>query len=71
MLEDLVPKPANSCKVRTIADELDEKDRKIFTEAINNTEAWLAKTLAKELTKRGLKIVGETIQKHRRGECSC
>jgi len=71
MLEDLVPKPSSSCKVRNMADELEEKDRKIFIEAINNTEAWLSKTLAKELTKRGLKIVGETIAKHRRGECSC
>lgn len=71
MLEDLVPRPSKSCKVRNIADELEKKDRAIFIAAVNDTENWLAKTLAKELTKRGLKIVGETIAKHRRGECSC
>jgi hypothetical protein len=71
MLEDLQPKPNKSCKVRNMADELEEKDRAIFIAAINDTENWLSKTLARELTVRGLKIVGETITKHRRGECSC
>jgi hypothetical protein len=71
MLEDLQPKPNKSCKVRNMADELEEKDRAIFIAAINDTENWLSKTLARELTVRGLKIVGETIAKHRRGECSC
>lgn len=66
-----MPKPNKSCKVRNMADELGEKDRAIFIAAVNDSESWLAKTLAKELTSRGLKIVGETISKHRRGECSC
>lgn len=72
MLEDMKPilrRPA--CKVRTIMDELDVKDREIFDAAVRNVDEWSALTLSAELRKRGLSIGGETIRVHRRGECSC
>ncbi len=71
MLEDLTPpQPQFTCKVRTVADSLDAKDREILLNAVNSDE-WKLKTLSNELAKRGLVIVDTGIAKHRRKQCAC
>ena len=71
MLEDLKPPGRHfTCKVQTVAEELDAKDREILIEAVNS-DKWGFKTLSNELAKRGIVIVDTTIAKHRRKQCSC
>ena len=72
MLEDLTP-PVRvfPCKVREVADSLDESDSTIFMNAIANPGEWSNNGLAAELTKRGVYISEKSIRKHRRKECSC
>jgi hypothetical protein len=71
MLEDLTPKKQfRPCAVRTLLSKLEEKDRKILIEALANPE-WQSKTLARELSSRGLLISDHPIGRHRKGECSC
>jgi hypothetical protein len=71
MLEDLTP-PARiyGCKVRTVAEGLEPKDKEILIAAVNNPD-WNFKTLSNELAKRGLTIVDTGIAKHRRKQCAC
>lgn len=72
LLDDLQPAKGRvyPCRVRTIAESLDEKDRAVFIEAINSTR-WGMEALAAELTKRGLGISRYSIAKHRGETCSC
>jgi len=72
MLEDLTP-PVRvfPCKVRDVAQELDESDSTIFMNAIANLAEWSNNGLAAELTRRGVYISEKAIRKHRRKECSC
>lgn len=71
MLEDLKPPiRQHACKVRTIAQQLEEKDREIFLEAVMS-EAWQYKTLSDELAKRGIAVVDTTIKAHRIKACGC
>jgi hypothetical protein len=71
MLEDLIPPGRHfTCKVRTVANALDPKDKEILLGAVNSEE-WKLKTLSNELAKRGLVIVDTAIAKHRRKQCSC
>jgi len=72
LLDDLNAPPAKtwSCRVRTLAIQLEEKDLAIFEEAISNPE-WKAETLSKALAQRGLRISGSVITRHRMKECSC
>ena len=72
MLEGMTPRvQLTPCKVREIAEQLDESDSTIFMNAIANTVEWSNNGLASELTRRGVVISEKTIRKHRRGECSC
>ena len=72
MLEGMTPRvQLTPCKVREIAEQLDEGDSTIFLAAIANTVEWSNNGLASELTRRGVVISEKTIRKHRRGECSC
>ena len=72
MLEGMTPRvQLTPCKVREIAEQLDESDSIIFMNAIANTVEWSNNGLASELTRRGVTISEKTIRKHRRGECSC
>lgn len=72
MLEDLQPPKKNHpCKVRTILATLDDKDKAILNAAIADHTTWPASTLSKELKKRGLVVVDNTITRHRDGTCSC
>ena len=71
MLEDLTPPVRmHSCKVRTIAESLTDKDRGILMQAVDD-EAWSFKTLSNELAKRGLVLTDSGIAKHRRRQCAC
>jgi hypothetical protein len=71
MLEDLKPPTRQfTCKVRTIAEELDAKDKEIFLSAVMDPD-WKYKTLSNELAKRGLVLVDTTIKTHRIKACGC
>lgn len=72
LLDDLTapPKRAWTCRVRSLAEELEKKDVEIFWEAISNIE-WKAETLSKALSQKGLSIAGSGITRHRKGQCSC
>ncbi len=71
MLEDLsLPVKLTACKVRTIKDELSDKDSIIFVDAVMNPE-WPCKTLSNELLKRETKISDTAIKHHREKRCSC
>jgi 5,10-methylene-tetrahydrofolate dehydrogenase/methenyl tetrahydrofolate cyclohydrolase len=71
MLEDLTPPGRTyACKVRTVAEGLEPKDKDILIAAVNNPD-WNFKTLSNELAKRGITIVDTGIAKHRRKQCAC
>jgi hypothetical protein len=71
MLEGLTPpKKELACKVRTLLQGLEPKDRQILEAALSD-ESWPTFTLATELRKRGMTISEHPIRKHRAGGCSC
>ena len=71
MLEDLTPtKQARPCAVRTLIDKLEKKDQEILIAALANPD-WKSKSLARELSARGLSISDHPISRHRKKECSC
>ena len=73
MLEGLTP-PKNKaiyCKIDQTFQSLSESDAKIFTEAIDNTAQWGARTLSIALRERGISIADTTIAKHRSRTCAC
>jgi hypothetical protein len=59
------------CKVMRTAQQLDDEDRKIFLDAINDSINWSAYALDVELRKRGIVCTNDTIMMHRRGVCRC
>lgn len=59
------------CKVGRTYLALDENDRKIFREAVENVEEWPALTLERELRSNGVMISNDTILQHRYGNCAC
>ena len=73
MLEGLEP-PKNKavyCKIDLISQELEENDRKILFEAIDDPENWGARTLSSALRQRGVSVADTTITKHRQRACAC
>jgi hypothetical protein len=71
MLEDLqIPRRITTCRVRTLRDELSDKDSVILEAAVMNPE-WACKTLSNELLKRDIKISDTAIKHHREKRCSC
>lgn len=71
MLEDLViPIKQTTCRVRTVATDLPDKDKVIFEQAVMNPE-WPCKTLSNELLKREVKVSDTAIKHHREKRCSC
>jgi hypothetical protein len=71
MLEDLViPTKQTTCRVRSVAADLPDKDKTIFQQAVMNPE-WPCKTLSNELLKREVKISDTAIKHHREKRCSC
>jgi hypothetical protein len=67
-MEPQVKKPA--CKVRSILESLDSKDREILILALADNQ-WTAAGLARELTKRGIPISERPVMAHKRKGCSC
>jgi hypothetical protein len=71
MLEDLkLPVKISSCRVRTLKDEMADKDALILEQAVMNPE-WPCKTLQNELLKRDIKLSDTSIKHHREKRCSC
>jgi hypothetical protein len=71
MLEDLkIPVKHTSCKVRTVAADMSEKDAEILESAVMNPE-WPCKTLQNELLKREVQLSDTVIKNHREKRCSC
>jgi hypothetical protein len=71
MLENLKPPPRTfSCRVATILETLDDKDKKILTDAVMNPE-WQLLTLENSLRDLGIQLSASTIKRHRTKACSC
>ena len=67
-MEPQVKKP--TCKVRTILESLDAKDKEILIQALADSQ-WTANALARELTSRGIPISEKPVMAHKRKGCSC
>jgi hypothetical protein len=65
-----VPVKAISCKVDTVARTLEPKDAEKFLELVMDLN-WPAKTLSRELGKRGVAISETPIYNHRGKACKC
>lgn len=71
LLDDLsLESKVAPCKVRTLAESMEEADRTTFIEAVMDPR-WPAKRLEAELRKRGVKISDTPISAHRAKACSC
>jgi hypothetical protein len=71
MLENLqLPQRVKACKVKTIADSLDQKDRDILLKAVADP-AWAGKALSRSLKELGIEISDTTILRHRENSCPC
>lgn len=71
MLENLKPPVRKySCKVAQEAEKLEQPDREIFLDAVDDVQ-WKYKTLQGELAKFGIHVVDTTIAKHRNKTCAC
>jgi hypothetical protein len=71
MLENLEPvSKALPCKVRTIREGLEPKDRSILEEALSDAR-WTPYSLSTALSSRGLVISDRSIRKHQLEQCSC
>jgi DNA-binding HxlR family transcriptional regulator len=71
MLEGMEPQvKKQSCKVRTILESLEAKDKEILIQALSDNQ-WSAGALSRELTKRGIPISEKPITAHKRKGCSC
>ncbi len=71
MLEGLnVPGPNRPCVVARKAADLDEKDRKILEEALENPR-WSTNALRMALIERGFSISDTALRGHRTRSCSC
>lgn len=73
MLEGMTPPPrtGTTCKVETISRTLEDKDKKILIEAVNDQARWSVKNLIKALNERGLQISDTPIYNHRAKTCAC
>jgi hypothetical protein len=71
MLENLQPtKKPPSCKVRTLAESLEAKDRAILESALTDSK-WNPNSLSVALKQRGVELSNKLIRKHQLQECSC
>lgn len=59
------------CKVGRTYLALDETDRVIFRDAIDDHEQWSAIGLEAELKRNGVKVSNDTILQHRKNNCRC
>ena len=58
------------CTVAVILDELTPEDAAALRAAFSK-QAFTAAAIARTLRKRGHRITDGTVQRHRKGECSC
>jgi len=72
MLEGLTPPKSKAvyCKIDQMLAELDDNDKQIFNDALDN-EDWSANGLSMALRQRGLSVADTTITKHRQKACAC
>jgi hypothetical protein len=71
MLENLEPlTPLRTCKVRTVMDTLETKDREILSEALVDPR-WRPNSLSVALKQRGIDLANKLIRKHQVGDCTC
>ena len=59
------------CKVGRTYLALEESDRKIFRDAVDDVDGWSAIGLERELRANGVRISNDTILQHRQGNCAC
>jgi hypothetical protein len=72
MLEGMQPgEKQTSCGVRKLYYSLEQHDKQILLEALENQVVWNNTDLEKALRDRGAKISYTVLRKHRRQECSC
>jgi hypothetical protein len=72
MLDGLQPpQRIYNCRVRSVLETLDAKDKKILETALDSLDLWPVRTLSIELKRRGLVLSDSAIANHRRGSCSC
>lgn len=73
MLENLKPpETLRPCRIGRILESLEDKDRAILQNALDDVETWGANTLAKQLGKvANIKTADGTITKHRQKGCIC
>jgi hypothetical protein len=72
MLDGLEPpQRVFNCRVRSVFETLEAKDKKILESAITSADVWPAKTLSNALKQRGLVLSDGAIAQHRKGSCSC
>lgn len=71
MLEGLEPVKNYRCKAKHTADSLEDKDKKIFLDALSDTDKWSDKGLSVALSQRGVNISNEAIGRHRKQLCAC
>jgi hypothetical protein len=71
MLENLEPSSnLRSCKVRTIIESLEPKDRAILEKALTDNK-WTPHSLSAALAQRGITLADKLIRKHQVQRCSC
>jgi hypothetical protein len=72
MLEGLTPlTPKKTCRVKMIADQLDDSDKTILMDAVESPTVWSPTALEKALWDREVKLPRYHIEKHRARDCSC
>jgi hypothetical protein len=71
MLEDLEPSPnLRNCKVRTVIESLEAKDRAILEHALTDSK-WTPHSLSTALAQRGIALADKLIRRHQVQRCSC
>lgn len=72
MLEGLTPnRRTYDCAVAREMDKLDDSDKQILQDALDNPRDWSPYSLMTALKKRGVTMGDKSIRKHRDGVCSC
>lgn len=57
------------CGMGTLLDDLDDRDQKALLNVLDSR--WTGEEIAEQLREAGYQMKGHTVQRHRRGECSC
>lgn len=72
MLDGLEPvKIIRPCKTRNIIESLDKADREILVAALADHAKWSSNQLSRALAERGIDVKPDTLNTHRRRQCSC